>query len=181
MLGCRRWPLGAQDSVTKSQSQRILSESGWRTGPQKPPERPRALPLGGPRSGPPFGTPLCRCGGLWGPISVRLTGNPSASFRHSGRPKACRRAYFQVSLLESAKRSPTFRMGSEIDPIHLESSNRRSMDVAASSLVHVYSRQATLCYAILLPCQKSSFQAGFRPDSNRENLKIGSPAGQRPA
>ncbi len=31
----------------------------------------------------------------------------------------------------------------------------------------------TLCYAIVLPGRKSGFRAGFRPDSTRENIKIG--------
>ena len=39
----------------------------------------------------------------------------------------------------------------------------------------------TSCYAIMLPGRKSGFRAGFRPDSNRESLKIGPPAGRRPA
>ena len=38
----------------------------------------------------------------------------------------------------------------------------------------------TLRYAIVLPGQKSGFRAGFRPDSNRESIKIGPPAGLRP-
>ncbi len=33
----------------------------------------------------------------------------------------------------------------------------------------------TLCYATVLPAQKSVFRAGFRPDSSRESPKIGSP------
>ncbi len=41
-------------------------------------------------------------------------------------------------------------------------------------------RDAILCYAIMLPSLKASFRAGFRPDSNRENNKIGPPAGRRP-
>ena len=32
----------------------------------------------------------------------------------------------------------------------------------------------TLCYAIVLPGRKSVFRAGFRPDSSRESIKIGS-------
>ena len=39
----------------------------------------------------------------------------------------------------------------------------------------------TLCYAIVLPGRKSVFRAGFRPDSSRESLNIGPPAGLRPA
>jgi hypothetical protein len=39
----------------------------------------------------------------------------------------------------------------------------------------------SLCYAIVLPVQKSGFRAGCRPDSCRGNLKIGPPAGLRPA
>ena len=38
-----------------------------------------------------------------------------------------------------------------------------------------------LCYAIVLPGRKSSFRAGFRPDSSRESIDIGPPAGFRPA
>ncbi len=34
-----------------------------------------------------------------------------------------------------------------------------------------------LCYAIVLPSRQSGFWAGFPPESNRENLKIGLPAG----
>ncbi len=37
-----------------------------------------------------------------------------------------------------------------------------------------------LCYAILLPGQNSGFRAGCRPNSIRENINIGSPAGIRP-
>ena len=38
----------------------------------------------------------------------------------------------------------------------------------------------TLCYAILLPGRQSGVRAGLRPDSNRENFKIGRPkAGRR--
>ncbi len=39
----------------------------------------------------------------------------------------------------------------------------------------------TLCYAytIMFPNRKSGFRAGFRPDFNRENLKIGPKAGRR--
>jgi hypothetical protein len=37
-----------------------------------------------------------------------------------------------------------------------------------------------LCYAIVLPGRKSAFRAGFRPDSNLENIQISPPAGQRP-
>ncbi len=40
---------------------------------------------------------------------------------------------------------------------------------------------STLCYATMLPGRKSSFRAGFQPDSKRESLKIGPPAGLRPA
>ncbi len=39
----------------------------------------------------------------------------------------------------------------------------------------------SLSYAIILPGRKSVFRAGFRPDSNRENLKIDPPAGRSPA
>ncbi len=46
---------------------------------------------------------------------------------------------------------------------------------------HYFTLLNTLCYAIMLPGRKSGFRAGFRPDYNRENLKIGSPAGLRPA
>ncbi len=35
--------------------------------------------------------------------------------------------------------------------------------------------------AIVLRGRKSGFRAGFRPDSNRESLKIGPPAGRKPA
>ena len=38
-----------------------------------------------------------------------------------------------------------------------------------------------VCYAIVLPGRKSGFRAGFRLDSNRESIKIGPPAGRRPA
>ncbi len=38
---------------------------------------------------------------------------------------------------------------------------------------------STLCYVIVLPGSKSKLRAGFRPDSNRESLKIGPPAGRR--
>ena len=31
----------------------------------------------------------------------------------------------------------------------------------------------------MLPGRKSGFRGGFRPDSNRENLKIGPPAGRK--
>ncbi len=34
-----------------------------------------------------------------------------------------------------------------------------------------------LRYAIMLPGRDSSFRAGLRPDSNRERLKVGPPAG----
>ncbi len=37
----------------------------------------------------------------------------------------------------------------------------------------------TLCYAVMLPGRKSGLRAGLRPDSSRESLKIGSPAGRR--
>ncbi len=37
------------------------------------------------------------------------------------------------------------------------------------------------CYAIVLPGRKSALRAGFRVDSTREILKIGCPAGRRPA
>jgi hypothetical protein len=33
----------------------------------------------------------------------------------------------------------------------------------------------------MLPGRKSGFRAGFRPDSDKEDLKIGPPAGRRPA
>ncbi len=36
-----------------------------------------------------------------------------------------------------------------------------------------------LCYAIIRPGRKSGFRAGFRPDSARESIEIGPPAGQR--
>jgi hypothetical protein len=39
----------------------------------------------------------------------------------------------------------------------------------------------TQCHAIVLPARKSVFRAGSRPNSNRERLKIGPPAGFRPA
>ncbi len=35
-----------------------------------------------------------------------------------------------------------------------------------------------LCYAIVLPGRTSGFRAGFRPESSRESLKIGPPAGE---
>ncbi len=44
-----------------------------------------------------------------------------------------------------------------------------------------YSLESTPCYAIMFPGRKSCFRAGFRPDSNKENFKIGPPAGQLPA
>ncbi len=40
---------------------------------------------------------------------------------------------------------------------------------------------ATSGYVIELPGLKSVLRGGFRPDSNREYIKIGSPAGLRPA
>ena len=43
------------------------------------------------------------------------------------------------------------------------------------------SAKHTLCFAIVPPGRKSVFRAGFRPDSDRENLKIGTPAGRRAA
>jgi len=43
------------------------------------------------------------------------------------------------------------------------------------------SAKHTLCFAIVPPGRKSVFRAGFRPDSDRESLKIGTPAGRRPA
>jgi hypothetical protein len=39
----------------------------------------------------------------------------------------------------------------------------------------------TLFYATVLPGRKSGFRAGFRPHSLWESLKIGPPAGERPA
>ncbi len=39
----------------------------------------------------------------------------------------------------------------------------------------------TSCCAIMLPGRKSGFRVGYGPDSNREALKIGPPAGRRPA
>ncbi len=39
----------------------------------------------------------------------------------------------------------------------------------------------TLCYALVLPGWKSVFRAGFRPDSDREDVKISPAAGLRPA
>ncbi len=39
----------------------------------------------------------------------------------------------------------------------------------------------TLCYAIVLRGRESGFRAGFRPDSIREGINIGPPAGLRPA
>ena len=41
--------------------------------------------------------------------------------------------------------------------------------------------EVPLCYAIVPVGRTSGFRAGFRPDSNRESLKIGPPAGLRPA
>ncbi len=38
--------------------------------------------------------------------------------------------------------------------------------------------QITVCYAIVLPGRKSVFRARFQPDSNRESLKNGPPAGR---
>ena len=38
---------------------------------------------------------------------------------------------------------------------------------------------AGVCYAVVLPGRKSVFRAGFRPDSNRESIKIGPSAGRR--
>ena len=43
------------------------------------------------------------------------------------------------------------------------------------------SAKHTLCFAIVPPGRKSVFRAGFRPDSDRESFKIGTPAGRRPA
>ncbi len=37
---------------------------------------------------------------------------------------------------------------------------------------------STLRYAIVLPGQKSGFRAGFRPDANRESIKIAPPAAE---
>jgi hypothetical protein len=39
---------------------------------------------------------------------------------------------------------------------------------------------ATLGYAIELPGRNSGFRARFRPDSSRESLNAGPPAGRRP-
>ncbi len=47
--------------------------------------------------------------------------------------------------------------------------------------IYTYIYICTLCYAIMLQGRKSGFRAGFRPDSNRENIKIGPPADLRPA
>ncbi len=41
----------------------------------------------------------------------------------------------------------------------------------------MFSATTTVCYAIVLSGRKSGFRAGFRPDSSRESLKIGPPAG----
>ncbi len=49
------------------------------------------------------------------------------------------------------------------------------------STIALFTKECILCYAIVLPGPKSAFRAGFRPDSLRESLKIGPPAGLRPA
>jgi hypothetical protein len=41
--------------------------------------------------------------------------------------------------------------------------------------------RTSLCYAILFPGRTTGFRAGFRPDSDRENMKNGPSAGRRPA
>ncbi len=45
---------------------------------------------------------------------------------------------------------------------------RRQLDLQGTKR-----RLGTLCYAIMLPGQKSGFRAGFRADSNGESLKEG--------
>jgi hypothetical protein len=50
-----------------------------------------------------------------------------------------------------------------------------------ASILRSPKEQSTLVYAIMLPGQKSGFRAGSRPDSNRETIKVGPPAGPLPA
>ena len=57
----------------------------------------------------------------------------------------------------------------------------RSLKVFGALLAQPSPDPCTRCYAIVLPGRKSGFRAGFRPDSNRESLKIGPPSGRRPA
>ncbi len=58
---------------------------------------------------------------------------------------------------------------------------RRYQTTCCTNPLCVTSRCGTLCQAKVLPGRKSGFRAGFRLDSNRENLKSCPPAGLRPA
>ena len=60
---------------------------------------------------------------------------------------------------------------------HLLRSHRAAKTELPTKLTLVTSN--SLCYTIVLPGRKSGFRAGFRPDSSRERLKIGRPAGRR--
>ncbi len=58
--------------------------------------------------------------------------------------------------------------------------DERGIDPDARDEGH-YVDKSTLCNIIVLPDHKSRFRAGFRPDSNRDSLEIGPPAGRSPA
>ncbi len=49
--------------------------------------------------------------------------------------------------------------------------------IAESQSINVDKIGNHLAYVMQLPGRKSGFRAGFRPDSSRESLKLGPPAG----
>ncbi len=131
-------------------------------------------------SGPEIVLPRRISAGLWS------QGNPPN--RPSGRPSGGRGADFEVSRLESSRnpsRKTDLRPGSTIANISICRSIPRPGTVTVCAgfrapEARIPPQLVTLCYAIVLPGWKSCFRAGFRPDSNRENMKIVPAAGLRP-
>ncbi len=60
--------------------------------------------------------------------------------------------------------------------LHLKPKRSNDLSTVVSSMTGHFN---TLCYTIVFPGRKSSFQEGFRTDSNRESFNICPPAGRR--
>ncbi len=97
--------------------------------------------------------------------SVSLTAPARGLLSHRQRGRTLKRTLDNMEL----------RSGHSAPP----SSNQERPSGKSTGKLSIYTDCCTLCYALVLPGQKSPGR--FRPESNQENPKIGLTAGLRPA
>ncbi len=123
------------------------------------------------------------CAGLWAPCLVfrawfgpALVPNPVRNRRlPAGSLKVFGAPLAQLSpgnpALGPCRYRSTGRLGTA--EVQTEDLSREGPQTYGGTFV----TGPTLCYAIVLPGREAGFRVGFRPDSSRESLKIGPPAG----